>query len=351
MKKIWLLLTLFGLFWTAIVSVFDGFLGYGFINQLRAQNFPQVTGYITHSAITTDHSGHSTTYGADIRYHYEVNGQSFEGNRYRYAEGSDSDSAPAGKAVARFSEGSEVSVFYNPQNPADAVLSPGLDSQNFMMLLFMTPFNAVMLGFWLTGLCMVSQKLLPGPNGGVRFSRKGSITRVRLPRFPWFAFPLGATGIVGFIGIFPLVFTAGFHPGFNRAKAALFIAYGSGCLMLLRELWRWSRGTDDLIINSDRNTAELPQTFGRKTKIQIPLAEIKSLNLETVVLPNRDGEPSYNYVPTLVWKNSHHAPGKLAEYLSQAKAQAFVDWLRPQLKISDLNEKSTTSRSHKHTLE
>src|SRR4051812_46510512 len=97
--------------------VFDGFLGYSLINQLRATQFKQITGYITHSEMTSHDSDDGTTHGVDIRFHYEVEGRAYEGNRFRYGEGSSSDSGWARKAVSRYREGAEVPVYYNPKNP------------------------------------------------------------------------------------------------------------------------------------------------------------------------------------------------------------------------------------------
>src|SRR5262245_51454477 len=151
MKKAGVFLTCFGLFWTAIVLVFDGFAGYSGINQLRALSFSTTTGVINHSEVTDQSDSDGTTHGVDISYHYEVAEHPYEGDRYRYGAGSSSDSAWARDAVATYSEGSEVKVFYNPKDPSEAVLSPGLDSSNYMWLLFLTPFNMVMLGFWAAG--------------------------------------------------------------------------------------------------------------------------------------------------------------------------------------------------------
>jgi hypothetical protein len=347
-KKQTFALVFFGLFWTALVSVFDGFLGYGLVNQLRATHFKQTTGYITHSEMTYHDSDDGTTHGVDIRFHYEADGQPYEGNRFRYGEGSSSDSGWARNAVNRYREGAEVPVYYNPKNPSDSVLSPGVDGSNLMMLLFLTPFNAVMLGFWVTGLAVIRNKIFNTLNGGVPFRQDGPILRVRLPRYPAVFFLLAITGVVGFIEIFPIAFLGGgFHPKTSIVGTALIIAYGAGLASFFWQSWATYSGRSDLAIDASRQIAELPRTFGRKTKIQVPLSKIHNLKVVTKANRGSEGGTTNSYIATLSWRDSDPAEGQLREWYNESKAQAFVDWLRPQLKI---NSSDTSSSAWKGTM-
>src|SRR6185503_10762917 len=241
-------------FWSAITLVFDGFLGYGLINQLRAQAFAHTTGNITHSEVTTDNSGDDgPTHGVNIRYHYEVNGRALEGDRFRYGAGSSSDSAWAERAVDQNREGAEVTVYYNSSKPSESVLSPGIYGSDLMMALFMTPFNAVMLCFWFAGATTLRTKFTAAPNGGVKFIQDGQTLRIRLPRFPAFIVLVVTTGLVGFIAGFPIAFLGGgFHPRLPVVAAGLIIAYGSGAVMFLRQRWVINSGRTDLVIDNAR---------------------------------------------------------------------------------------------------
>ena len=346
MKKPWIALTCFGLFWSAITLVFDGFLGYGLINQLRAQAFAHTTGYVTHSEVTTDNSGDDgPTHGVDIRYHYEANGRAFEGDRFRYGAGSSSDSDWANRAVNQNREGAEITVYYNPSNPSESVLSPGVDASNLMMLLFMTPFNAVMFGFWFAGAVMLRAKFATSSNGGVKFFQHGQTLRIRLPRYPAFVVLLATTGLVGFIAIFPIAFLGGgFHPRLSVVTTGLLIAYTSGAFMFLRQRWVNNCGRADLIINHARQTVELPRTFGRKTKIQIPLSQLTGLQIDIAINSGESGS-TFPYIPTLSWRNGEFGQGKLVEMYKESAARQFVDWLRPQLKLDDSVEKTVGWKS------
>ncbi len=346
MKKPWIALTFFGLFWSAITLAFDSFLGYSLINQLRAQTFAHTTGYITHSEVTTDNSGDdSPTHGVNIRYHYEVNNRSFEGDRFRYGAGSSSDSGWAERAVNQNREGAEVTVYYNPGNPSESVLSPGIDGSNLMMLLFMTPFNAVMLGFWFAGATVLRAKFTAAPNGGIKFFQDAQTVRVRLPRYPAFVVLLATTGLVGFIAIFPIAFLGGgFHPRPSIVIAGLFLAYASGAVMFLRQRWVNNGGRSDLVIDNARQTVELPRTFGRKTKIQIPLSDLTELQIDIAINSGESGS-TFQYIPTLSWRNGEFGQGKLAELYGEPKARQFVDWLRPLLKLDDSGAKTVGWKS------
>ncbi|MHC4588421.1 MAG: DUF3592 domain-containing protein, partial [Planctomycetota bacterium] len=139
----------FTLFWSGIVSVFDGFLIYGGVRQARAESFPTVEGRITRSEITTHRDSEGgTTFGADIAFTYRVDGTAYTSDRYRYGEMSSSDSSVASGVVRAHPVGANVRVFYNPRDPADAILMPGIAGQDVMLGLFLTPFNVVMLGLW-----------------------------------------------------------------------------------------------------------------------------------------------------------------------------------------------------------
>jgi hypothetical protein len=271
----------------------------------------------------------------DIRYHNEVNGRAFDGNRFRYGEGSSSDSDWAHRAVNKYHEGAEVTVYYNASRPSESLLVPGVDGSNLIMLLFMTPFNAVMLGIWIGGLSMLRDKFSGSPNGGVKFHQGQHSLRVRLPRYPAVAVLLAVAGLIGFLEIFPIAFLmGGFHPRLSVVTTAIVIAYGSGIAAFLWQLWATHAGKSDLVIDLAKQSVALPQTFGRKTRIQIAISEIRKLSVETVAQKSSEGGSTYTYVPTLLWQNSDPTQGKLAEFYNKAKAERFVDWLRPQLKIT-----------------
>jgi len=182
------------------------------------------------------------------------------------------------------------------------------------------------------------------PNGGVKFIRNKQILRVRLPQYPAYFGLLATTAFVAFIELFPiLIFSGGFHPRLSTARNALLIAYGLGLANFLRHCWWNHSGRWDLVIDYNRQTVELPPTFGRKTRLQINLSDI--IHLKTATRRQNEDDSSYLYYPTLSWQNGNSARGKLATFYKESKSERFVEWLRPLLKINDASEEAVGWKS------
>jgi len=74
----------------------------------------------------------STNYPV-VQYSYQVSGQAYQ--RAKIAPGPEVGGSGAGKVVARYPAGAQVMVFYNPQDPADAVLERKAPAQWLMWLI------------------------------------------------------------------------------------------------------------------------------------------------------------------------------------------------------------------------
>ena len=68
-----------------------------------------------------------------VQYSYQVNGQTYQS--YKLAPGPEMGGTGARKVVARYPSGAQVVVFYNPQNPSEAVLERKAPAQWLMWLL------------------------------------------------------------------------------------------------------------------------------------------------------------------------------------------------------------------------
>jgi len=73
----------------------------------------------------------STNYPV-VHYSYQVGGQAYQGTRI--APGMEVGGTGAGKVVERYPIGAQVMVFYDPQNPSDAVLESKAHAQWVMWL-------------------------------------------------------------------------------------------------------------------------------------------------------------------------------------------------------------------------
>lgn len=322
-------LLLFGLLWTALVGAFDGFVVYNIYRQVRSTHFAQTDGVITSSHLTHHRSSKGgTTYGVAIRYMYRVNAVAYNSDRFRYNAGSSSDSQWAHDAVSEHPAGATVRVYYDPQNPADAVLSPGVNGSDLFLLLFLTPFNMIMLGLWSMPAAALRRKLCKPGAGGAKWSDDGRRIRVRLPRISPLMIGLIAAGAASFVSIFVVLFSTGFHPGVP-------VALGAWILVILLGLgpawWNWrklSKGACDLVINRAENSVDLPSTFDRKQRLTVPGSAISGITVEPVSHRGRRGT-TYSYAVNLqCWSRTE----KLADWYDQERAEELAAWLRTKLK-------------------
>ena len=80
-----------------------------------------------HTSTTRDSNGHRdtrTTYTPEVRYEYTIDGTTYQGDRIKVG-GYFGSQDRALDIVARFPAGAEVTAFYDPKSPSDAVLEQG----------------------------------------------------------------------------------------------------------------------------------------------------------------------------------------------------------------------------------
>ena len=76
-------LGIFGLFWCSLVFLIDGVLTWNAVRQVGASSFATTSGTVTHSKLKVEHDSEGSSYHAEVRYRYQVQGQPFEGKRVR----------------------------------------------------------------------------------------------------------------------------------------------------------------------------------------------------------------------------------------------------------------------------
>ncbi|UCD75213.1 MAG: DUF3592 domain-containing protein [Phycisphaerales bacterium] len=331
-------LMFFGLFWTAIVGSFDVFVGYSAYRQTKAESFPTVSGVILSSGISshqsTDSDGHTTTqHKAEITFSYEVVGVSYTGDTYRFGAFSSSDRGHAEGVIARYPEGAEVEVHYNPADPSEAVLEVGIGAMQMFLFLFLTPFNLIMLWLWGVNIGAVRRMITRPPAGGVPIVMRGATTHVRLPRIS----PLTAAGAaalaVSFISIFIIAFGTGMDPPMWAVQVVWAAALGLAMLVYFWRTYLVGSGAKDLVIDDGAGMLSLPQTFGRKEDVIVAMAAVDAVEVRTITHHSSKGGTSYTYAPELSWRDEggELQRDRLAEWHDEARAKAFVDWLRRRI--------------------
>ncbi|HEX7556302.1 MAG TPA: DUF3592 domain-containing protein [Leptolinea sp.] len=107
----------------------------------ESKNWPAVPGRITYSDISTltperevDRT-RTSSYAPDLEYAYTVQGTSYRSKRIGFGTVISSTHASAASFVERHPAGMAVTIYYNPQNPAAAVLQKKVGSQTGLLVL------------------------------------------------------------------------------------------------------------------------------------------------------------------------------------------------------------------------
>lgn len=129
-------------------AAIGAFLVWQLVKGVKARKWPTVRGTVDESRVSMhtsyDEGRRSTTYGADILYHYEVDGSPYSGTRLSFSDYRSSNRRRAEQIVGRYSPGSVVQVYYSPDDPSESLLEPGVKPMFFLFLLL--PLIFIVLG-------------------------------------------------------------------------------------------------------------------------------------------------------------------------------------------------------------
>ena len=111
---------------------------------IASASWPTVEGRVTHVGVyrearnttTSSTRTRSVSYRYSVKYAYDVNGKSYESDKYAMGSGNTAGRAPTHREAReegreRFPIGKRVSVSYDPDDPSMAVLRPGASSDNW----------------------------------------------------------------------------------------------------------------------------------------------------------------------------------------------------------------------------
>ena len=134
-----------GFFFLILNVIFLGILFFMRRRMAAVSQWPSTMGTVSASYLERRHSSSdsgSTNYPV-VQYSYQVSGQSYQSTKL--APGPEVGGTGAGKVVARYPTGAQVMVFYNPQNPSDAVLETKAPAQ-WILWLILIIFDVVLCG-------------------------------------------------------------------------------------------------------------------------------------------------------------------------------------------------------------
>jgi hypothetical protein len=296
------------------------------MRQFQAQSFPKTEGRVLSVGILSIEKFSQAASKREVYYHpafsyqYEVNGKSYKGVRYRFDDFL-FDYKSVNQVVMAHPAGSTVEVYYNPADPADAVLSPLVDVQDTSHTLLALPFLYISLFFLLKiGRGIDWPGRVKPVAGGVRIITEGLTTRVRLPCFQPGSLGLSTTCILSIIAGFVIPFICVSSP-VPAGLLAFLITIVAGASVYFRQYRRIASGIQDLVIDESARTVELPLTYKRRERRLLAFSDIKTVGLE-----KRNG--AITYAPTLQLQDG--SSERLTD-LDRENAESFVAWLWEKL--------------------
>ena len=305
------------LIWTGIVLVFDTVVAVTAYHQLRALTFPTAEGVVTRCEVTSVDDTDGPTSKLDLAYEYEVNGRRHAGTRYSYTEISTNTQAWQ-RVAARMPRGAPVRVSYDPADPAESLLRPGLTGFHLSMLWFVTPFNLVMVGGWV---CLVrSRRSAADPLAPRAIVPTATGWRVRLSGFGragWFAVTFLA---ITFFGTFVWALGCGFNPAVPLAGWGYVAALAVAALVAARLT------PQCLEVDEVARVLRLP---AKPAPLEIPFDAVRGVTVTRETYKDSEGDVVERYHCRLLRKGP--PPVNVATYSCPAEAEALAAWLRGRI--------------------
>jgi len=279
------IMAVFGLFWTGLTCTFDGFIVDAMVKQSASEKYSSVAGVVRSSTVTS-HRGSKggTTYGAEVKFDYTVNGAAYTGDKYAYGAWVSSSSRSAAEdIVKRHPAGATTMVYYNPARPSDAVLETSLQPTTLFMCLFMTPFNLIMIGIWAAALSAAWRAITKPPAGGLKVVEGDGLTLVRVAWGRPFVTGLAVMGLAAFLSTFVLAFATGMNPSMRVIVGVLIGIAALGLAACVGTVVRAPKAAKFIVIDSAAKTLTLPALGRGESARVIPLADLKGIQIRKEV--------------------------------------------------------------------
>jgi hypothetical protein len=303
--------------------------------QVDAQRFPTASGRVLQSKVYSRRTWtlvRFDLFSPEIEYGYEVGGTSYHGNRYRYGDMSFFDSS-ADRIVAAYPVGVAVTVFYDPRDPAESLLRPGLMGVDLFDALGLFVANVMALAVWRY---LFQQQAAaedsPPMAGGVRIVDGPDQFRACLTTFFAPAAALAASGAALGVAMPAVFLTVGSDPPLALMVVVWLLIGSAAAWGYVTQAKKLAAGAYDLVIDKATGTVRIPGTMGRKEEIVLPLASITGLDVDAIA--KRAGKGiAYRYAPAILFTSSDGCRQKepLVELPTAARARALAGWIGERL--------------------
>jgi len=320
---------LFGTYWCGITFLADGVFIWLAVCQLRTESYSVTEGMVTHSDLKVESDSKEISYRPEVRFRFQVAGQEYEGKRIRY-DYLTLRKDRAYEVLSNYPVQKTVTVYYNPDAPADAVLEKELDIAGFYGLLFLTPFNAISFGFvggvyaWLRG------KQLGRPVIGLWVRDDGLNRVIRIYRMSPAFVALVAWGGTGFLTIFGVMLLN----FFISLESAVVLGWLVTLAAPLVGWWQASKYYSQLRRDTMRGTIEIREADGRVSLLQDK--DLRPARYSCRQTTDSDGDKSERFSVELPFHDPATSEVRkltLPEQMTEDHAKLFVHWLNGELRL------------------
>jgi len=318
------------LLWSSATLLFDGALAQSIARQLLALTFRPARGVVTSSRVIVESDAEGTSSKPVVEYTYTVDRSELFGNTIRHPSFEIGD-GDARRIVDRFPTGSQITVYYDPQNPTDSLLLPGLCAGHAFMALFMMPFNMIMLGGWLGAWCWLFGGRPGGLPWGVTLRPTFDGFILRLYSTSPLAMAVGAVLGTSFAGIFLVAFGSLLLPPELLVALAWLAVFTLPAALARRQ----RRKAILLEVNELRGTFDIWDADNRRPTIGGPLKEVKTIAIRERTKRDSDGDVAKTYSVVFVLERGKQRLGHrcLVAGWNEQAARQLSGWLSQRLKL------------------
>ncbi|QQE10631.1 DUF3592 domain-containing protein [Planctomycetota bacterium] len=325
-------LLLFASIFTVTTAVFVVIITYNGYRQIKAKNYPTVEGVVTSSEIERHQDSDGTTYTAIIEYRYEVAGEAFENDVYRFGDWS-SGHSHAKAITKRFKKGKKVAVHYDADDPQTAVLIVGLQKLDYTIGMFILPFAMISIGAWIAYVRFLTAKRLK-QTGGIKVNHKGDEVVAKFTSFPGIYLGIAVVGVGGMtIALLSLLEVETITLEWIKLMCIVLPAAGI-VVTLLKTVWNKVTAKK---LTIDLYRSRLQASFG-KYREWIDLSQIIRLGKEIKDTHARAASNTiviFNITPVIWFVNDRGVEEciKLRPVLNESAAEAWNTYLAGILKL------------------
>jgi hypothetical protein len=257
-------------------GVFASWAGALLLRQHVCAEWPKTAGVVTSSdLIKTRGSRGRTNTKARVIYAYTVAGKQYSNDDFQIAEAFRGIAASPRRTVAMYPVGATPSVSYNPKDPSESLLEPGLRPTHALCIPMALGSSLGLLALLISSVQKVLRKrgdwidgfrILRDPNPGIRLTTAG-------PALFGLIWGMGTAFVVFVVGLF-VIKSVGPSGALTLALLSVLLPIGVGIAAAVLRRASIASGRHDLVIDLAAGLVKIPAMFGRREDLIVPIDSI-----------------------------------------------------------------------------